>query len=187
MIAFAGAGGLGLPDRDYYTKTDAKSEEIRREICGARGRKCSGCWATQRRTRTGKRRPLWVSKRRWPRASLTRVEQRDPYQVVPQDGSRPVAGSDAGFQLDALPDRQRPGRMERIQRDRAGLLQGSADPAGRHAAGGLESLPALAPGARARGVSFRAVRGGQFRFLRQVSARHAGTAAALEALRAIRG
>src|SRR5580700_11156256 len=28
-IAFAGAGGLGLPDRDYYTKTDAKSEEIR--------------------------------------------------------------------------------------------------------------------------------------------------------------
>jgi len=30
-IAFAGAGGLGLPDRDYYTKTDAKSEEIRQK------------------------------------------------------------------------------------------------------------------------------------------------------------
>ena len=30
-IAFAGAGGLGLPDRDYYTKTDAKSEEIRKK------------------------------------------------------------------------------------------------------------------------------------------------------------
>ena len=29
VIAFADAGGLGLPDRDYYTKTDAKSEEIR--------------------------------------------------------------------------------------------------------------------------------------------------------------
>ena len=29
VIAFASAGGLGLPDRDYYTKTDAKSEEIR--------------------------------------------------------------------------------------------------------------------------------------------------------------
>src|SRR5262249_8995571 len=24
-------GGLGLPDRDYYTKTDAKSEEIRKK------------------------------------------------------------------------------------------------------------------------------------------------------------
>jgi putative endopeptidase len=29
VIAFAYAGGLGLPDRDYYTKTDAKSKEIR--------------------------------------------------------------------------------------------------------------------------------------------------------------
>jgi putative endopeptidase len=29
VIAHAGAGGLGLPDRDYYTKTDAKSQEIR--------------------------------------------------------------------------------------------------------------------------------------------------------------
>src|SRR5665213_798477 len=31
VIAFAEAGGLGLPDRDYYTKTDAKSEEIRQK------------------------------------------------------------------------------------------------------------------------------------------------------------
>ncbi len=29
IIAFAGRGSLGLPDRDYYTKTDAKSLEIR--------------------------------------------------------------------------------------------------------------------------------------------------------------
>jgi endothelin-converting enzyme/putative endopeptidase len=29
VIAFASAGGLGLPDRDYYTKTDGKSEETR--------------------------------------------------------------------------------------------------------------------------------------------------------------
>ena len=31
MIAFADAGGLGLPDRDYYTKTDAHSVEIRQK------------------------------------------------------------------------------------------------------------------------------------------------------------
>src|SRR5258708_9717416 len=31
VIAFADAGGLGLPDRDYYTKTDAKSEEVRQK------------------------------------------------------------------------------------------------------------------------------------------------------------
>src|SRR5690349_11371170 len=29
VIAFAFAGGLGLPDRDYYTRTDPKSVEIR--------------------------------------------------------------------------------------------------------------------------------------------------------------
>src|SRR2546428_13726020 len=29
VIAFAHAGGLSLPDRDYYTQTDAKSKEIR--------------------------------------------------------------------------------------------------------------------------------------------------------------
>src|SRR5712692_3178658 len=29
VIASAGAGGLGLPDRDYYTKTDARSKETR--------------------------------------------------------------------------------------------------------------------------------------------------------------
>ena len=31
IIAFADAGGLGLPDRDYYTKTDAKSEDLRQK------------------------------------------------------------------------------------------------------------------------------------------------------------
>lgn len=30
-IAFAGQGGLGLPNRDYYTKQDAKSKQIRQE------------------------------------------------------------------------------------------------------------------------------------------------------------
>ncbi|MGA3135446.1 MAG: M13 family metallopeptidase [Terracidiphilus sp.] len=31
VIAFYGAGGLGLPERDYYTRTDAKSVEQRRQ------------------------------------------------------------------------------------------------------------------------------------------------------------
>ena len=36
IIAFLGAGGLGLPDRDYYTKTDPKSVEIREHYLAAR-------------------------------------------------------------------------------------------------------------------------------------------------------
>ncbi len=31
VIAFYGAGGLGLPERDYYTRTDAKSVELRQQ------------------------------------------------------------------------------------------------------------------------------------------------------------
>jgi endothelin-converting enzyme/putative endopeptidase len=31
VISFYGAGGLGLPERDYYTRTDAKSAEQRRQ------------------------------------------------------------------------------------------------------------------------------------------------------------
>ncbi len=31
MVAVAQAGGLGLPDRDYYTRTDAKSEQQRQQ------------------------------------------------------------------------------------------------------------------------------------------------------------
>jgi len=31
VIAFASAAGLGLPDRDYYVTTDAKSEEKRQK------------------------------------------------------------------------------------------------------------------------------------------------------------
>lgn len=34
VIAFAVAGGLGLPDRDYYVKEDAKSESTRTRRCG---------------------------------------------------------------------------------------------------------------------------------------------------------
>ncbi len=36
VIAFADAGGLGLPDRDYYTKTDAKSAGDAPEVRGTR-------------------------------------------------------------------------------------------------------------------------------------------------------
>ena len=36
VIAFASAGGLGLPDRDYYVKTDAKSQETAPEVLRAR-------------------------------------------------------------------------------------------------------------------------------------------------------
>ncbi len=79
VIAFASAGGLGLPDRDYYTKTDAKSEETRKkyvehvermlELLGESGDQAAAHARTILEIETA-----------LAKASLTRVELRDPYK-----------------------------------------------------------------------------------------------------------
>jgi putative endopeptidase len=80
IIAFAVAGGLGLPDRDYYTKPEAKSEEIRQkylihvqrmlELLG------DSPEAAKREAATIMKIETALAK-----ASLTRVEQRDPHNL----------------------------------------------------------------------------------------------------------
>ena len=80
VIAFATAGGLGLPDRDYYTKTDPKSEEIRQkyvahiqkmlELLGDKPE------AARREATTILRIETALAK-----ASLTRVQRRDPHNL----------------------------------------------------------------------------------------------------------
>ena len=74
------AGGLGLPDRDYYTKDDARSTETRAryrqhvakilELAGAGPGQAADQAATVLRLET-----------KLAAASLTRVEQRDPYSI----------------------------------------------------------------------------------------------------------
>jgi endothelin-converting enzyme/putative endopeptidase len=80
VIAFASAGGLGLPDRDYYTKTDAKSQEIRSKyvqhvtrmlrLIGERPALAARDAQAVMRIETA-----------LAKASLTRVEKRDPYKL----------------------------------------------------------------------------------------------------------
>ena len=80
QIADFGQGGLGLPDRDYYTKTDAKSKEIREryllhvqkvfELMGDAPAAAKSHAATVMRMETA-----------LAQASLTRVERRDPYKL----------------------------------------------------------------------------------------------------------
>jgi len=80
VIAFAAAGGLGLPDRDYYDKTDAKSVETREkylqhvarmfELLGEDAAKAKADAATVMAIETA-----------LAKASLTRVEKRDPYNL----------------------------------------------------------------------------------------------------------
>src|SRR5450631_1906119 len=80
VIAFAEAGGLGLPDRDYYTKSDEKSLDIRNmyvnhvqkmfELLGDKPdvAKVEAAKVMEIETALAK-------------ASLTRVERRDPYKL----------------------------------------------------------------------------------------------------------
>jgi len=80
VIAFADAGGLGLPDRDYYTKTDAKSQETRQRYVEhiARMLELLGDRPPAASTEAG---TVMAIETDLAKASLTRVELRDPYNL----------------------------------------------------------------------------------------------------------
>jgi endothelin-converting enzyme/putative endopeptidase len=79
MIAFASAGGLGLPDRDYYTKEDAKSVETRAKYVEhvARMFELLGDDASAAKREAAAVMEIETS---LAKASLTSVELRDPYK-----------------------------------------------------------------------------------------------------------
>jgi putative endopeptidase len=80
VIAYALDGGVGLPDRDYYTKTDAKSlgilQQYRAHISKILQMAGEPAAAAQRDAATVLRLETELAK-----ASLTRVEKRDPYKL----------------------------------------------------------------------------------------------------------
>ncbi|MGO9648727.1 MAG: M13 family metallopeptidase [Terriglobales bacterium] len=81
VIADVDQGGLGMPDRDYYTKDDAKTRETREhyvqhlqrvfELIGDSPAAAAGNTETVMRLETA-----------MAKASLTRVERRDPHKLV---------------------------------------------------------------------------------------------------------
>ena len=80
MIVEVGAGGLGLPDRDYYTKTDDKSVKIRaqyadyiQKLLGLEGEPAEQAKADAD--------SILRIETALAKASLTRVERRDPHNV----------------------------------------------------------------------------------------------------------
>jgi len=80
MIAFASAGGLGLPDRDYYTKSDPKSAELRQKYLAHVQRMLEllgdGPDAAQHEAAG-----IMALETALAKASLTRVERRDPHKL----------------------------------------------------------------------------------------------------------
>ncbi len=80
VIGFLTAGGLGLPDRDYYVKTDAKSQEIRQRYVEhvQHMLELSGEPAAQAKTDA---QTVMEIETALAKASLTRVDQRDPHKL----------------------------------------------------------------------------------------------------------
>jgi len=81
VIAEASAGGLALPDRDYYLKTDAKSKDIRDKyvahIAAMLGLTGESASQAKKDAATVLRIETALAK-----ASLTRVERRNPYNLA---------------------------------------------------------------------------------------------------------
>jgi endothelin-converting enzyme/putative endopeptidase len=80
VIAEAGAGGLGLPDRDYYTKTDAKSQEIRDKYVAHVANMLELIGESAEDAKQDAQSVMAIETA-LAKASLTRVERRDPYNI----------------------------------------------------------------------------------------------------------
>jgi endothelin-converting enzyme/putative endopeptidase len=80
VIAFASAGGLGLPDRDYYVKTDAKSVVTRAKYLQHVAKMLELSGEPTQKAKADARMVMAVETA-LAKASLTRVEQRDPYKL----------------------------------------------------------------------------------------------------------
>jgi endothelin-converting enzyme/putative endopeptidase len=80
VIAFAYAGGLGLPDRDYYTKDDEKSKTLRAQYVAHVARMFALLGNAQKPAQR-KADAVMDMETELARASLTRVERRDPYKL----------------------------------------------------------------------------------------------------------
>ncbi|APV49195.1 peptidase M13 [Betaproteobacteria bacterium GR16-43] len=96
VIAFASSGGLGLPDRDYYTKDDDKSKDIRAkyllhvarmlELLGDKPEAAKKNAAIVMEIETA-----------LAQASLTRVERRDPYKIFHKMDMKGLQALTPGF------------------------------------------------------------------------------------------
>jgi putative endopeptidase len=80
VIAFANAGGLALPDRDYYLKTEAKSKEIRDQYV-AHIAAMFGLLGDNTQTARQSAIKVLNIETTLAKASLSRVDKRDPYKL----------------------------------------------------------------------------------------------------------
>ena len=107
VIAQSDQGGLGLPDRDYYLKKDAKSVEIRARNISRTCRRCSSSPASAATRPRPTPQPSWRSKPPSPRARWTASRRRDPEKVYHKMTRAELAALGPDFRWTALLRRRR--------------------------------------------------------------------------------
>ena len=80
MIAETDQGGLGMPDRDYYFKDDAKSQELRKAYLG-HVQKMLELLGDKPETATAESQTVMRIETALAQGSMTRVERRDPQKL----------------------------------------------------------------------------------------------------------
>jgi putative endopeptidase len=80
VIAFASSGGLGLPDRDYYVNPDAKSQEIRAKYLEHVAAMLRLLGDSAEASGAGAQTVMAIETD-LAKATLARVERRDPYKL----------------------------------------------------------------------------------------------------------
>lgn len=89
-------GGLGLPDRDYYLRDDPRSREIRERYVGHVARMLALLGDGEDAARYGAATVLTIETR-LALASMTRVDQRDPYKTYNKMTVAGLGGRAPGF------------------------------------------------------------------------------------------
>ncbi|MBL8511832.1 MAG: M13 family metallopeptidase [Betaproteobacteria bacterium] len=96
VIAFANAGGIALPDRDYYIKNDVKSQEIRSQYIAHIARVFALLGDSPEAAQRAADK-IMVIETALAKASLTRVEQRDPYKLFHKMNAQGLQALTPGF------------------------------------------------------------------------------------------
>jgi len=100
VIAFATAGGLGLPDRDSYLKQDAKSQDVRAKYVAHIANTFALLGdAPDVAKRNAER--VMAMETTLAKASLSRVDKRDPYKLFHKVDAKGLQASTPGFDWNA--------------------------------------------------------------------------------------
>ncbi|MGH9366108.1 MAG: M13 family metallopeptidase [Thermoanaerobaculia bacterium] len=101
VIAAAFQGGLGLPDRDYYTKTDEDSRELRAKY-RAHVAKMLALAGDSREKAAARANSILALETKLAEASMTQVEQRDPDKTYNKMGPAELAALTPNFSWTAF-------------------------------------------------------------------------------------